>query len=163
VLNNDIFPARDSLVTCTGHGSQGPGGFAACYTEYSNSSVAINPPVTLYGVPTNYCTGNDPTVGSCVGILGAMSQSSLPAVLNDWHQYRLCHSTDAACNNKASLYAAGQANQASDGTDLGFAPSPVDTAETLTLYICGSSCGSGPFSDVPANSAVVRRHSGSVF
>jgi hypothetical protein len=147
VLNNDIFPARDTLVTCTGHGSQGAGGFAACYTEYSNSSVAINPPVSLYGVPTNYCTGNDPTVGSCVGVLGAMSVSSLPAVLNDWHQYRLCHSTDAACNNKASLYAAGQTHQASDGTDLGFNPSPIDAAMTSTWYQCACS-GNGPWPDV---------------
>ena len=48
-----------------------------------------------------------------------MSASSFPLALADWNQYRLCHATDAACNSKASLYAAGQANQATDSKDLG--------------------------------------------
>ena len=108
--NNTLYPGRDSLVTCPGHTNPAAGGMAACYTEYSNSSVASTP-ATLYGVPTSYCTGNDPTVGSCVGVLGAMSQGSFPSTLLDWHQYRLCHSGDAACNSKASIYSAGQTNQ----------------------------------------------------
>ncbi len=147
VMNNILFPGRDSLVTCTGHSSPAAGGIAACYTEYSNSSVSSTP-TTLYGVPTSYCIGNDPTVGSCVGILGGMSQASFPLTLNDWHSYRLCHTGDATCNGKASSFAAGQTNHGSDGTDLGVNVGAVDTAETATQYVCQAACGSGPSSDV---------------
>jgi hypothetical protein len=145
VFNNNILAGRDSLVTCPGHGA-GSGGVAACYTEYSNTSVA-SVPATLYGIPTSYCTTNDPTSGSCTGIFGAMSTSSFPTVLNDWNQYRLCHATDANCNSKASLYAAGQANQGSDGLDLGFNPTTVNAAEVSNQYVCATSCGTGPYPD----------------
>ena len=121
----------------------------ANYTEYSDLSVASSPPTTVYG-PTGHCTTNDPTVGSCTGIVGAMSQGSFPTVLNDWHDYRLCHG-EAGCNSKTSVYAAGQANQGSDGADLGFSVSPVDAAQTSTQYSCLTSCGSGPFADIVAN------------
>ena len=147
VLNNDLFPGRDSQVTCPAHPGTAAGGMAACYTEYSNSSVPSTP-ATLYGVPSSYCSGNDPTTGNCVGVLGAMSQGSFPAVLNDWHQYRLCHVGDPACNNKASLYAAGQANQGSDGADLGANVAAIDAAETATQYVCQMTCGNGPSGDV---------------
>lgn len=146
VFNNDLFPGRDGQVTCPGHSNPAAGGMAACYTEYSGSSVASTP-ATLYGVPASYCTGNDPTTGNCVGIVGAMSQNSFPAVLPDWHQYRLCHSGDAVCNSKASLYSAGQSYQAPDGADLGVNMSAIDAAETATKYVCPSACGSGPSAD----------------
>ena len=120
---------------------------AACYTEYSSTHVAATP-VTLYGVPNSYCTGSDPTVGSCSGILGAMSTSAFPVILNDWHQYRLCHAGDAPCNNNASLYAGGGTYQASDGTDLGVAAGAIDAAETRNIYFCASACGlTGPYAD----------------
>ena len=147
VFNNDLFPGRDGQVTCPAHPSTSAGGMAACYTEYSNSNVP-SVPTTLYGAPSSYCSGNDPTVGSCVGVLGAMSQGSFPAVLNDWHQYRLCHAGDSACNNKASLFAVGQANQGSDGADLGVNVAAIDAAETSTQYVCQMACGSGPSGDV---------------
>lgn len=67
VLNNDLFPGRDSVVTCPGH-SAGAGGIAACYTEYSATSVASTP-ATLYGTPTPYCTGNDPRRRTVWGFL----------------------------------------------------------------------------------------------
>jgi hypothetical protein len=146
IFNNDLFAGRDALVTCPGHSSPGAGGMAACYTEYSAGSVASTPQ-TLYGTPASSCSGNDPTAGNCVGIIGAMGQSSFPAVLNDWHQYRLCHAGDAGCSNKASLYSAGQSYQGSDGTDLGVNVSAIDAAETATKYVCQSACGSGPSSD----------------
>jgi hypothetical protein len=83
-----------------------------------------------------------------------MSSFSVPIALADWHGYRLCQATDAACNSKASLYAAGQVNDATDGTDLGFNTSAIDAAETSTQYVCGSTCGSpGPYPD-SLNSAV---------
>jgi hypothetical protein len=148
-FNNDLFPGRDAAAACPGH-SAGSGGIAACYTEYSNAHVAITPPVTIYGTPTAYCTGNDPTAENCVGILGAMSQGSFPTVLNDWHQYRLCHAGDAACNHKASPYAAGGAKQASDSGDLGLqSTAAIDAAETSIQYGCVAGCGNGPQRDVP--------------
>ncbi|HYM76915.1 MAG TPA: hypothetical protein VE377_13135 [Candidatus Dormibacteraeota bacterium] len=138
VLNNDLFPGRDVGVTCPGH-STGAGGMAACYTEYSATSAAINPPTTLYGTPTSYCNGNDPTTENCAGIVGAMSQGSFPAMLNDWHQYRLCHAGDAACNSKASVYSASGAYNASDAGDLGVDVGAIEAAQTVTYYGAGDS------------------------
>ena len=145
-FNNIILAGRDALVICPGH-SAGAGGMAACYTEYSAAHAAITPPVTIYGVPTGYCTGNDPTTGGCVGVIGAMSTSSFPTVLNDWHQFRLCHAGDAACNNNASVYAAGQVYQASDGGDLGASLPAIDAAQIRNIYSCASACGPGPYPD----------------
>ncbi len=145
-LNNTLFPGRDSTVACPGHNA-GAGGMAACYTECS-ASHACGSPTTLYGTPGSYCSGNDPTTGNCAGILGAMSASSFPITVSDWHQYRLCHAGDAACNNKASLFSAGQPNDASDSTDLGFNPAPMDAAQNSVLYTCATACGAGPFPDI---------------
>lgn len=119
------------------------------YTQYSDASVPSTPPTTLYG-PTSYCTGNDPTVENCIGIVGAMNQHSFPPTLNDWHQYRLCHAGDAVCNGKASPYAARQSFQSSDGVDLGINPTSIDAAQVSTTYFCHSPCGSpGPYTDYP--------------
>lgn len=146
IYNNTVMAGRDASVVCPGHAA-GAGGMAACYTEYSNTHAAVAPPVTLYGTPSANCTGSDPTVGPCVGVLGAMSTGTFPQILPDWHSYRLCHATDAGCSNTASLYAAGQADQASDGTDLGVSMAAIDAAQNLTLYVCGTPCGGGPFID----------------
>ena len=77
-----------------------------------------------------------------------MSQGSFPPVLNDWHNYRLCHVGDAACNGKASRYAAGGANDASDGRDLGADVNQIEAAQTSTRY-CNPSCEIGSFADLP--------------
>ncbi len=146
VFNNVLMPGRDGAVACPGHNA-GAGGMAACYTEYSGAHAASTP-TTLYGTATSYCSGNDPTTGSCAGILAAMNSSSFPITVSDWHQYRLCHAGDAACSSKASPYSAGQTYQASDGSDLGFAGSAIDAAQTRSIYVCGSGCGSsGPYPD----------------
>ena len=147
VINNLLLPGRDSVAQCPSHLTAGPGG-AVCYTEYGGPNAGASPPVTIYLSPTSFCTGSDPTTGNCSGILGAMSTSSFPTLLADWHQYRLCHTGDAACNSKASLFAAGQAQQASDGTDLGANVAAIDTAETSTRYACETPCGAGPSRDV---------------
>lgn len=118
---------------------------AACYTEYSDTHVATTPPTTIYLTPTNYCTTNDPVVESCAGVLGAMSTGTFPIALSDWHNYRLCKATDAACNNKASIYSTGQANQATDGTDLGANLTSINAAQIATIY-------PGGFSDIPLSS-----------
>ena len=156
-FNNSAFPTRDQYVTCAGH-SAGAGGAAACYTEWGGTYSGMAPH-TLY-FPYNSCsTGNDPTLtgtSANMGMVGGMNiagcasgtQTTFPYFLGDWHQYRLCHATDSACNNKASLYAAGQSYQASDGSDLGVAISAIDTAETRNIYACASACGSaGPYAD----------------
>src|SRR5437899_7014892 len=131
-----------SAISCPGFGG------AACYTEYGGANAGASPPVTVYLTPTSQCTGNDPTAESCAGILGAMSTGAFPIALPDWHQYRVCHAGDAACNGKASPFAAGGANAASDGTDLGVNPSQIDAAQTSTRY-CSPNCGIGSFADVP--------------
>jgi len=149
IFNNTVLAGRDSAVTCPGHTVAGPGGMAACYTEYTAAYVGITP-VTLYGTPTGPCSTTDPTVGPCVGVLGAMNTASFPPYFPDWNQSRLCHVTDGAtCNNKASVYSAGQANQATDGTDLGINPTTINSAQTSILYVCKTPCGT-PFLDVNA-------------
>jgi hypothetical protein len=146
-FNNTLLPSVDGSVTCPGHGSPSAGGMAACYTEYTPAYVAVTP-ATLYGVPASFCSGNDPATGNCAGVLAAMSAASFPIIVSDWTQYRLCKSTDASCNSKASLYAAGSAHQATDGTDLGFNPTSTLAAEVLNQYVCATPCGSpGPFAD----------------
>jgi hypothetical protein len=143
VINNILWPGRATGLSCPGFTG------AACYTEYSASHTATTPPTTIYLTPTTYCTGNDPTVGNCAGILAGMSALSFPITVADWHTYRPCHVADgSACNSTASPYAAGQAHDATDGTDLGINPSAIDAAEVLTLYVCSSTCGSpGPYTD----------------
>ena len=138
VMNNNLLPGRDAAATCPGHSSPNAGGMAACYTEYNVASVPSTP-ATLYGTPTSFCAGNDPTAENCVGVVGAMSQGSFPAILNDWHQYRLCHAGDAACNNKPSPYAAGGGYDATDAKDLGADVSAIDAAQTATYYGTGDS------------------------
>lgn len=101
---------------------------------------------------TPYCAGTDPTAGgtsgasSCVGFNGLMSATAMNTNLADWHGYRLCHAGDASCA-RASLYAAGQVQQASDGSDRGANFAAIDNAQTQTQYSCSSACGAGPFAD----------------
>ena len=148
VFNNSFLGGRGG-VSCPGFSG------AACYTEYGGANAGASPPVTIYLTPANYCTGNDPTTENCAGVQGAMSASTFPLALSDWNQYRLCHAGDAACNGKASLYAAGGTYEASDGADLGFNPTATNAAEVSTEYVCGSACGAGPFSDLPVTDVYV--------
>lgn len=141
IFNNNLLTGRDTKVVCPGHLSGAAGGMSACYKEYTDAHVAVVP-TTIYGSPTPYCVGNDPTTENCAGIFGAMSTGSFPLSLPDWHNYRLCKSTDAACNNKASIYAAGGLNDATDGTDLGINPAAIDAAQVSNQYC--ASCGSFP-------------------
>jgi len=78
-----------------------------------------------------------------------MSIGAYPQNLADYHGYRLCKATDAACNNHASPFAAGQANQATDATDMGANIAAIDAAFSSLKYICTGSCGTGPYSDIP--------------
>jgi len=122
---------------------------ASTYTEYGNNAsypdsagctgAGCSPPTTMYFPTTPYCTGSTST-SACIGFLGAMSASSMPLTLTDYHQYAL--------RSDSSFYA-GAADDASDGTSMGVNISTIDSAQTQNLFACTSSCGSsGPFPDV---------------
>ena len=134
-FNNDFIGDR-SVASCA------PLSGTSCYTEKGGPNDGAVPPVTVYLTPGSKCLTNDPVVENCAGVLGAMSTSTFPLALADWHNYRLCKSTDVACNNKASLYAAGGINDATDGTDLGANLSNIDAAQVSNQYC--ASCGSFP-------------------
>ena len=112
-----------------------------------NQFYPIGSPLFYY--PTNsYCTGATPTT-ACIGFLGALSASSLPLNLADYHQYGLA---------AASAFIAGGSQDASDGTSVGVqSMSLLDNAQTANLFICGSTpCGSpGPFPDSDSTQAPV--------
>jgi hypothetical protein len=138
---NNMFIGDRGGISCPGFTG------AACYTEYGGSTAG-SPPTTIYLTPSSACSGNNPVTGNCAGVLAAMSTGAFPIAISDWHNYRLCHTGDAACNNAASLYASGGTYQASDGTDLGVATAAIDAAETRNIYFCVSACGlTGPYAD----------------
>jgi hypothetical protein len=111
-----------------------PGRTGSLYYEYGNNpsfadascttETGCNPPVTMY-FPATSCAVD--FVDSCSG--------PLPLTLNDYHEYAL---------SSSSPYHDG----ASDHTDIGAIIPSLDTAQTTTLYVCGSSCGTlGPYPD----------------
>jgi hypothetical protein len=125
-----------------------PGRTASKYNEYGNNPLfadpagctgtGCNPPTTIYFPATSYCTGATPT-SSCVGFSGAMSASSMPLTLGDYHGYELM---------SGSVFKAGGSQQASDGTDMGPNIPAIDAAETNNVYVCATACGSpGPYPD----------------
>lgn len=124
-----------------------PGRNKNIYTEYGNNpsfpdlagctGVGCNPPTTMYFPATSYCTGAVPDA-TCIGFIGAMSAVSMPLVLNDYHQFALL---------STSVFAPSGVSPASDGTAMGANIPAIDVAQTQTLYVCGSPCGSGPFPD----------------
>jgi len=119
-----IWPERDTTL----------------YTAYGNNPSFPVPSPVLFFPLTDYCTGTtpDPYTGpgtGCVGFVGAMSASSMPLLLTDYHGFAL--RVDSPFHNAAS-----------DGTDIGAKIPAIDAAQTTNLYVCGSSCGSpGPFPD----------------
>jgi hypothetical protein len=129
---------------------------ASTYTEYGNNAsypdsagctgAGCSPPTTMYFPTTPYCTGSTST-SACIGFLGAMSASSMPLTLTDYHQYAL---------RSDSSFFAGAADDASDGTSMGVNMSTIDSAQTQNLFACTSSCGSaGPFPDFVAGGGTV--------
>jgi hypothetical protein len=150
--HHNAIPGRDTAVTCSGHAA-GAGGIAACYTEYTTTHAAIVPQ-TLWGTSTPNCTTNNPATENCLGVRGNITTSSFNYALPNWHDYALCHG-EAACNGQTSQYAAGGAFQADDGTDMGANFALFDQAQTSTLYVCPTACGTGPFPDVQSNNPQV--------
>lgn len=125
-----------------------PSRTASKYNDYGNApgsplpggvctSTGCNPPTTSYFPATSYCSGSAPT-SACIGFSGAMSASAMPLTLNDYHGYELI---------AGSTFKAGGSGEASDGTDMGASIPAIDAAETLNAYVCGSSCGTGPYED----------------
>ena len=118
------------------------------YTEFGNNASypdsagctgsGCNPPVTMYFPATPYCSGSSPN-SACVGFIGAMSASSMPLTLPDYHAYSLI---------TGSVFKAGGSEQASDGTDMGVNIPALDAAQTANTFVCPTSCGSpGPYPD----------------
>jgi hypothetical protein len=120
-----------------------PSRTATKYTDYGNAlsrlpgnactGLGCSPPTTSFFPATPYCAGATST-SACVGFTGAMSASSMPLALSDYHLYGL--------RSDSSFHGA-----ASDGTDVGMNASAIDAAETLNLYVCATSCGTGPYPD----------------
>ena len=121
---------------------------ASSMTEYGNnpsypdsagcSGAGCSPPSTMYFPATPYCTGATST-SSCVGFAGAMSASSMPLTLSDYHGFEL---------RSDSMFSAGQSEDASDGTAMGANIPAIDSAQTQNLYSCQTACGpTGPFPD----------------
>ncbi|MGA7220428.1 MAG: hypothetical protein WBX38_19085 [Candidatus Sulfotelmatobacter sp.] len=116
---------------------------ASKYTEYESTGACArpagcSPPATMYFPASDYCSGATPT-SACVGFAGAMSASSMPMTLTDYHGFELL---------SGSIFKAGASEQASDGTDMGANIPAIDAAQTANVYVCGSACGSpGPYPD----------------
>lgn len=144
--NHNAIPGRDTRVVCPGHAA-GAGGIAACYSEYSGG-VTTHPPTTLWGSDTENCTTSNPQSEACLGVIGNMSTGLFNYVLSDWHNYRLCHAGDSACSSQPSKFAAGQARQASDATDMGADFTKFDPAQVSTQYNAP-----GTFPDIPNSPA----------
>lgn len=131
---------------------------ASKYTEYGNNpnypdvagctGAGCTPPITEMFPATGNCSTNTPDP-TCVGFLGGMSNALMPIVFTDYHQIRLCTVSDAACNNTPSVYSAGGASPASDGTDRGANLSIIDTEQTQNPFVCPSqlTCTGSPFPD----------------
>jgi len=135
---------------------------ASTMTEYGNNpaypdsagctGAGCHPPTTMYYPATPYCTGSSPT-SACVGFIGAMSASSMPLVLPDYHNFALI---------AGSSFKAGGSEQASDGTDMGVNMSAIDAAQTTNQYAAAGFFPDtlGTFSCTPAT--IPANHSGTI-
>jgi hypothetical protein len=122
----------------TGDHAVWPTQTSSSYTAYGNNPSFPQGSPVLYFPATPYCTGATST-SACVGFIGAMSTSSMPLVLSDFHQYEL---------RSDSVFYAGGSQDASDGTSQGPNIPAIDSAMNLNLYACPYSCGSpGPYPD----------------
>jgi hypothetical protein len=116
---------------------------ASKYTEYEPTGTCAqpagcSPPVTMYFPASDFCASSAPT-SACVGFVGAMSASSMPMTLPDYHNFALASD---------SVFKAGGADQASDGSDMGANIPAIDAAQTANAYVCATPCGSpGPYAD----------------
>jgi len=115
-----------------------PGQTASKYCLYGNNpNFAVSSP-QIYTPATSYCTGATSSA-SCVGFSGAMSATAMPLTLPDYHSFGL---------RSDSSFHAGNADAASDGTNMGANIAAIDAAQTQNVYVCTTACGSaGPYSD----------------
>src|SRR5208282_4622516 len=129
------------------NGSGGSGTLAACsnvwptrtfslYEDYANNSgypgCTGGASASSWFPTTSYCSGASPSP-TCVGFKGALSASSMPLDLADWHGYSLAAGTSFPTQ--------------------GVNTSAIDTAQTLNTYVCNSTYSvcptgvAGPFPD----------------
>lgn len=110
------------------------------FTPYCNNAGFHCASPIMFFPATPYCTGAT-SASSCVGFAGAMNMSSMPIALNDYHGYEL---------RSDSVFYAGNADQASDGTTQAANIPAIDQAQTRSLYVCQTACGAaGPYPDLP--------------
>ncbi|MGA8838319.1 MAG: hypothetical protein WCF74_00280 [Candidatus Sulfotelmatobacter sp.] len=108
------------------------------YTPYGTNPFDPRASPVLYFPATPYCTGAIST-SACVGFAGAMSATSMPLTLPDYHNFGL---------RSDSVFYAGNGEDASDGTSMGSNVPAIDSAQTQSVYICEASCGlTGPWPD----------------
>ena len=118
-------------------------------SSYTSAAYGNNPnnPVAspqLFFPSTPYCPGPTSSGTQCPGFVGAeyYNTSSMVLAPSNWHDLAITSGT---------YYAAGGTGQASDGTNQGALMPAIDAAETSTLYVCATPCGSpGPYPDVLA-------------
>lgn len=126
------------------------GGDKTKYTEWNSpngvagANNAASPPVTdiflANGTPGDGCANILSPTSTCFGFVGNFATANqapdfAPSPL-DYHQFALVSNSN---------WAAGQAGQASDGTNTGFDPNALDNAFVLGQYVCAASCGTGPY------------------
>jgi hypothetical protein len=131
-----------------------PGRTASLYTAFGNNVNFPESSPVLYFPTTSYCTGPTAT-STCVGFNGTEYYNASSMVLSpeDYHDLKLTPGTS---------YAAGGTNEASDGTDEGANISAIDSEQVQNLYVCSTSCGSGPYPDVVEELTVIVTGLGSV-
>jgi hypothetical protein len=120
-----------------------PGRTSSLYSgcAYGNNPKFPAASPAMYFPATANCTGATSSSG-CVGFVGAMSTSTMPLTLPDYHGFEL---------RSDSWFYAGNAEDASDGSSIGADVAAIDAAQTQNTYVCASACGSpGPFPDSAA-------------
>lgn len=109
----------------------------ANYTAFPSGLKGNATGSSLWFPTTPQCSTTTPSV-NCIGFKGMLTNTFIqnPA---DYHDFQLCVPGLGTCG-AASLFAAGQAQQASDGTDVGANIAAIDAAQILNTYVCAAPC-----------------------
>lgn len=103
-----------------------PGRTGSLYTAYGNNpNFPVASPILYF-----------PASAANVGFICSGCSSAVSLALSDYHGYALA---------LTSPYH----NAARDGSDIGANITAIDTSQTQNLYVCATTCGSGPFPDPP--------------
>ena len=108
---------------------------ASTYTDYPGG---VTPSVANW-FPAGVVCSRATADSTCIGTVGMMSGAAYEPNATNYHDYVL---------HSSSLYTAGGSRQASDGLQVGADIGQIDAHINSNLYVCGTSCGGGPFPDV---------------